>query len=78
MMKKLSYLIQKDMLCNVVVIWKLMVLTATLSLTKNVKSRARMCLADEHLNGCMRIATKEMNHSSKSCAKYGVLLITGC
>jgi hypothetical protein len=30
------------------------------SLMKNVKSRTRTRLADEHLEGCMRIATTEI------------------
>jgi hypothetical protein len=36
---------------------------------KNVKSRARTRLADEHLEGCMRIATTEIKPDTETLLK---------
>jgi hypothetical protein len=35
-----------------------------LSFMKNVKSRTRTRLTEEHLEGCMRIATTEIKHDT--------------
>jgi hypothetical protein len=45
------------------------------SIMKNVRSRTRTRLTDEHLDGCMRIATTEIkrilkDYCRKSSAKY--------
>jgi hypothetical protein len=40
------------------------------SLMKNVKSRTRTRLTDEHLEGCMRIATTEIKRDIERLLKH--------
>jgi hypothetical protein len=39
------------------------------SAMKHVKSRMRMCLIDEHLEGCMQITATEINSGIKKLLK---------